>query len=83
MPFRLQLVAPVATLSPTGFLQASVTITISFNFFYPTLIQGLGFKGKTTILLLTVPPYILAFLTSVGEWLLQFCLSAQSAAQKL
>jgi hypothetical protein len=43
-----------------------VTITISFNFFYPTLIQGLGFKGQTTVLLLTVPPYVLAFLTSIG-----------------
>ena len=52
-----------------GALQWSITIMIGFNFFYPTLIQGLGFSNKTEILLLTAPPYILAFLVSFGKTL--------------
>jgi hypothetical protein len=36
-----------------------------FNFFYPTLIKGLGYTNTTKILLLTVPPYFVAFVASL------------------
>lgn len=47
-----------------GSLQLSITIMIGFNFFYPTLMNGLGYTNTTKILLLTVPPYFVAFLAS-------------------
>ncbi|CAG8110703.1 unnamed protein product [Penicillium salamii] len=42
-------------------LQMSTTASISYSHFFPTLIKELGFKNNTTVLLLTSPPYIVAF----------------------
>lgn len=42
-------------------MQMSCTASISFSHFFPTLVKGLGFKSNTTTLLLTSPPYCLAF----------------------
>jgi MFS family permease len=42
-------------------LQMATTACISYSHFFPTLIQGLGFKDNKTVLLLTSPPYLFAF----------------------
>ncbi|CAI7629796.1 unnamed protein product [Penicillium bialowiezense] len=42
-------------------LQMCTTASISYSHFFPTLIKELGFKNNTTVLLLTSPPYIVAF----------------------
>ena len=42
-------------------LQMSTTASISYSHFFPTLIEQLGFKNNTTVLLLTSPPYFVAF----------------------
>jgi MFS family permease len=39
----------------------ATTASISYSHFFPTLIQQLGFKNSTTVLLLTSPPYLVAF----------------------
>jgi hypothetical protein len=41
---------------------------IGFNFFFPTLVQGMGYKDTYKILLLTVPPYALAFIASLCKY---------------
>ncbi|EIW67967.1 hypothetical protein TREMEDRAFT_32780 [Tremella mesenterica DSM 1558] len=53
-----------------GTLQLCITNMIGFNFFYPTLMglsQGMGYKNKITILLLSAPPYMVALLFSFCE----------------
>ncbi|KAF6825041.1 allantoate permease [Colletotrichum plurivorum] len=52
-------------------LQMSTTVSISFSHFFPTLIQQLGFKNNTVVLLLTAPPYFFAFV-----WALAFAWDA-------
>lgn len=47
-------------------LQMATTASISFSHFFPTLIQGLGFKTNTTVLLLTSPPYLFSFFWALG-----------------
>jgi MFS family permease len=47
-------------------LQMSTTASISYSHFFPTLIQQLGFKNSTTVLLLTSPPYLVAFFWSIS-----------------
>lgn len=47
-------------------LQMSTTASISFSHFSPTLIQGLGFKNNTIVLLLTSPPYLFSFMWALG-----------------
>ncbi|KAG4443236.1 hypothetical protein IFR05_001279 [Cadophora sp. M221] len=47
-------------------LQMSAAAAISYSHFFPTLIQELGFHNNTTTLLLTSPPYVCAFLWSLG-----------------
>ncbi|KFY45753.1 hypothetical protein V494_00799 [Pseudogymnoascus sp. VKM F-4513 (FW-928)] len=47
-------------------LQMCASAAISYSHFFPTLISQLGFTNNTTTLLLTSPPYILAFLWSLG-----------------
>ncbi|KAH7024552.1 putative allantoate permease [Microdochium trichocladiopsis] len=47
-------------------LQMATTISISFSHFFPTVIQQLGFKNSTTVLLLTAPPYLFAFFWAVS-----------------
>jgi MFS family permease len=42
-------------------LQMATTASISFSHFFPTLIQQIGIKNRTTVLLLTSPPYLVAF----------------------
>ncbi|KAJ5812471.1 hypothetical protein N7474_008772 [Penicillium riverlandense] len=42
-------------------LQMSTTASISYSHFFPTLIEQLGFKNNTVVLLLTSPPYFVAF----------------------
>jgi MFS family permease len=42
-----------------------------FNFFFPTLVQGLGYGDENTSLLLTAPPYFLGAIVS-------FCVSWNS-----
>ncbi|OOQ83477.1 allantoate permease [Penicillium brasilianum] len=42
-------------------LQMATTASISYSHFFPTLIKQLGFKNNTTVLLLTSPPYLVAF----------------------
>ncbi|KAH3920461.1 hypothetical protein HBH56_004810 [Parastagonospora nodorum] len=48
-------------------LQMATTASISYSHFFPTLIQQIGFKNRTTVLLLTSPPYLFAFV-----WALSF-----------
>lgn len=50
-----------------GSIQFCITNMIGFNFFYPTLIQGLGYKNNVTILLLSAPPYACAFIFAFCE----------------
>ncbi|KAK2123530.1 major facilitator superfamily domain-containing protein [Fusarium oxysporum II5] len=52
-------------------LQMSTTASISFSHFFPTLIQQLGFKNNTIVLLLTAPPYLFSFI-----WALSFAWDA-------
>ncbi|KAH8176701.1 major facilitator superfamily protein [Sarocladium implicatum] len=47
-------------------LQMATTASISFSHFFPTLINELGFKSRTTTLLLTSPPYLFAFFWAIG-----------------
>ncbi|KAG9571100.1 MFS general substrate transporter, partial [Aureobasidium melanogenum] len=42
-------------------LQMATTASISYSHFFPTLIQRIGIKDRTTVLLLTSPPYLVAF----------------------
>ncbi|KAH9213279.1 putative allantoate permease [Leptodontidium sp. 2 PMI_412] len=49
-----------------AYLQMSASAAISYSHFFPTLIHELGFKSNTITLLLTSPPYILAFMWSLG-----------------
>jgi hypothetical protein len=42
-------------------LQMATTASISFSHFFPTLIKEIGIKDRTTVLLLTSPPYLVAF----------------------
>ena len=44
----------------------SMTTLIGFNQFFPTLVEGLGYENKITILLLTAPPYLVAFFIAFG-----------------
>jgi len=52
-------------------LQMATTASISYSHFFPTLIQELHFKNRTTVLLLTSPPYLFAFV-----WAISFALDA-------
>lgn len=47
-------------------LQMATTASISFSHFFPMLIQGLGFKNNTIVLLLTSPPYLFSFIWALG-----------------
>lgn len=47
-------------------LQMATTASISYSHFFPTLIKQLGFKDNTIVLLLTSPPYIVAFFWTLG-----------------
>ncbi|KAM0546497.1 hypothetical protein ACHAPJ_010857 [Fusarium lateritium] len=47
-------------------LQMSTTASISFSHFFPTLIQQLGFKNNTIVLLLTAPPYLFSFIWALS-----------------
>ncbi|KAL4951873.1 MFS general substrate transporter [Aspergillus filifer] len=48
-------------------LQMATTASISYSHFFPTLIQQIGFDNNNTIvLLLTSPPYVVAFVWSVS-----------------
>lgn len=47
-------------------LQMCTTASISYSHFFPTLIKELGFKNNTTVLLLTSPPYVVAFFWAMG-----------------
>jgi MFS family permease len=47
-------------------LQMSASAAISYSHFFPTLIKELGFTSNTTSLLLTSPPYVIAFFWSLG-----------------
>ncbi|KAJ6120677.1 hypothetical protein N7523_004957 [Penicillium sp. IBT 18751x] len=42
-------------------MQMATTASISYSHFFPTLIKQLGFKSNTIVLLLTSPPYFVAF----------------------
>lgn len=42
-------------------LQMATTASISYSHFFPTLVQQLGFEDRTVALLLTSPPYLVAF----------------------
>ncbi|KAJ5127039.1 hypothetical protein N7448_007818 [Penicillium atrosanguineum] len=42
-------------------MQMSTTASISYSHFFPTLIKQLGFKSNSIVLLLTSPPYFVAF----------------------
>ncbi|OQE18296.1 hypothetical protein PENSTE_c018G03077 [Penicillium steckii] len=46
--------------------EMSTTASISYSHFFPTLIQQLGFKNNTIVLLLTSPPYLVAFFWSLS-----------------
>ncbi|KAF2653091.1 MFS general substrate transporter [Lophiostoma macrostomum CBS 122681] len=51
-------------------MQMCASCATSFSRFFPTLIQGLGFKSNFTTLLLTSPPYVFSFIWSiVVAWL--------------
>jgi type II secretory pathway pseudopilin PulG len=51
-------------------MQMCASCAISYSHFFPTLIQGLGFKSNFTTLLLTSPPYVFAFICSMSmAWL--------------
>lgn len=52
-------------------MQMATTASISYSHFFPTLIQQIGFKNRTTVLLLTSPPYLFAFV-----WALSFAVVA-------
>lgn len=58
-------------------LQMATTSSISFSHFFPTLIQGLGFKNNTTVLLLTSPPYLFSFI-----WALSFAWDADKRQKR-
>lgn len=47
-------------------LQLCVTASISFSHFFPTLVQQLGFTDNMVVLLLTSPPYVVAFFWAIG-----------------
>lgn len=47
-------------------LQMATTASISYSHFFPTLIQQIGIKDRTTVLLLTSPPYLVAFFWALG-----------------
>ncbi|KAF7618476.1 putative allantoate permease [Aspergillus flavus] len=47
-------------------LQMSTTASISYSHFFPTLIKQLGFENNTIVLLLTSPPYFVAFWWSLS-----------------
>ncbi|KAK8088758.1 MFS general substrate transporter [Apiospora hydei] len=47
-------------------LQMATTASISYSHFFPTLIQQIGFKNSTTVLLLTAPPYLFSFFWAIG-----------------
>ena len=50
------------------FIQTCAVISMSFTYFFPSIVQTLGFPRVET-LLLTAPPYFLAFLFSVlNSW---------------
>lgn len=46
-------------------MQMATTASISYSHFFPTLIQNLGFKNKTVVLLLTSPPYVCGFVFAI------------------
>lgn len=52
-------------------MQMATTASISYSHFFPTLIQQIGFKNNTRVLLLTSPPYLFAFV-----WALSFAVVA-------
>jgi MFS family permease len=47
-------------------MQMSTTASISYSHFFPTLIKQLGFKNNTIVLLLTSPPYFVAFIWALS-----------------
>lgn len=47
-------------------MQMATTVMISFSNFFPTLVQDLGFSNRTVVLLLTSPPYVVAFFWSMS-----------------
>ncbi|KAJ5614022.1 hypothetical protein N7528_007676 [Penicillium herquei] len=47
-------------------MQMSTTASISYSHFFPSLIKQLGFKNNTTVLLLTSPPYFVAFIWALS-----------------
>jgi hypothetical protein len=46
-------------------LQMSTTASISYSHFFPTLIKEIGFNNNTTVLLLTSPPSVFAFIWAI------------------
>lgn len=47
-------------------LQMTAAASISYSHFFPTLVKSLGFRSSTMSLLLTSPPYVVAFLWALG-----------------
>lgn len=58
-------------------LQMSVTATISYSHFFPTLIKEIGFTDNMTVLLLTSPPYVFGFL-----WCISLCYYADRVQKR-
>ncbi|KAF2128263.1 retrograde regulation protein 2 [Dothidotthia symphoricarpi CBS 119687] len=48
------------------FIQTTATMSMSFTYFFPSIVKTLGFPRVET-LLLTAPPYFLAFLFSIAN----------------
>lgn len=50
------------------FIQTSAVVSMSFTYFFPSIVKTLGFPRVET-LLLTAPPYFLAFIFSIcNSW---------------
>jgi hypothetical protein len=47
------------------FFSMGITAAYGFNNFLPSIVQGFGFGARTTTLLLTAPPYLLAAIASL------------------
>ncbi|KAK7940967.1 pectin lyase A [Apiospora aurea] len=59
-------------------LQMATTASISYSHFFPTLIQQIGFKNSTTVLLLTAPLYLFSFFWAIG-----LCIRRGQAAEAI
>ncbi|KAH7012548.1 major facilitator superfamily domain-containing protein [Microdochium trichocladiopsis] len=58
-------------------LQVATTASISFSNFFPTVLQQLGIKSSTTVLLLTAPPYLFTF-----TWAVSFAFDADKRQKR-